>query len=259
VESGELKLALRVRNRIFAILKCKSGVSIMLVLGIMLMLLAIAASVMGAASANVGYNIRQNETNRIRLLEQSIQRNIQHSLENGDMGHELINGVFLRYAEDPAEPPEDIDLLMDIGTDPYDAPRGLTYTITLSFLDALTGESTLKINITPPIAGAPEIPSIDGSVMIPAVPRVPGTATIDAEMTVTVEITAANGVRTVTTVATYEYRGGVMTDRVSAAAASYTGADYYPPMLFATAGAFPAEDGFDGLGKWSLVSYETIE
>jgi len=67
-------------NRLKAAIKNESGVSILFVLGIMMMLLAVGASVMAAAFGNVGIGIRQERHNRAMLLTDSIHRNIMHSL-----------------------------------------------------------------------------------------------------------------------------------------------------------------------------------
>ena len=77
-------------NGIKAAIKNESGVSILFVLGIMMMLLAVGASVMAAAFGNVGIGIRQERHNRAMLLTDSIHRNIMHSLQ-------MDNAVFEDY------------------------------------------------------------------------------------------------------------------------------------------------------------------
>jgi hypothetical protein len=249
---------IRLRERAAAVLREKSGVALMLVLGITLMLFAVSVSVVSAASANAGYNARQNEANRIKLLSQSIQRNIQHSLTsapNPDMlSSQLIIRVFEWY-NNPVNEGEvmgDIELDLELGAGTFNAPANLSVNrIALSFKDERLDVSTVDVRITEPRGFIPGIPSFEGTEAVPAIERRPKTASINATMTVIVEITAtgvlSDSDRTIVTRATYEFRGGEMSDELAANPLDQTDTAY--AMAFAT----------DGFGEWRLVRYETIE
>jgi len=244
---------MRLKSKIAEILKDKSGVSLMFVLGIMMFLLAIGASLLAAASANIGANVRQNEYNRVIVLGDSIHRSIMHSLQADP---EDENSLANRLAWIVYETPDivsqgSIELELDFDTPGNDdIPDYMAISITLSFLFR-------EVIITPATEYVPEIPAFTDTDGIPveAVPEVPGmpeTAAISADMLVTVVIEAdgiiRDGSRFITSQAYYEYRGGLLTDD--------------PDGNIATRPNPPASDLYfatDGYGTWSMISYEIIE
>ena len=194
---------MRPKNRILAILRSKSGVSLMFVLGIMLLLLAIGASVMTAASANIGANVRQNQYNRAVLVGNSIHRNIKHSLkiEQGS-GDDFENSLAFQIADAiyKASLPTgsltekiEIELNLAVGAAPIDANHSVILEIFPHEVD---------VRFAGPVGSIGETD--------PPTPRVPRTASVHARMTVTVVVEVETGIvvrdenRTITTQATYE-------------------------------------------------------
>jgi len=221
-------------NRISVILRSKSGASLMFVLGIMLFLLAIAGSIMAAASANIGANVRQERYNRAIVLTDSIHRSIKHSLEiiptTDDYSvDEPVNSLAYQLAmaiyENADAPVDTVELNIDIPGVDMSAVNSIT-------LDIIYQD----IKFTGPIESVPEIN--------PPTLRVPRTATINAQMNVRVivEVESTSQRETprfITTVATYEYKDGVLSDM--------------------NANGEIGEMAFSDLGKWELMSYEIIE
>jgi len=242
---------MRLKNKIKAILKDKSGVSLMFVLGVMMMLLLIGASLLVAASSNVGTNIRQNEFNRVMLLSNSIHRNIMYSLQadpenDGLLANQLAWIIYEAQDEDI----DDITLRLDMDAD---IPASMSVNIILS----IPFHEVRVFEASDYVPGIEESGYFDGEVWIvieatPEIPRIPETAEIKAEMLVTVVIESnamvREGSRLVTTQAAYEYRGGFLTDDpygIHQTNPNPTGLE----MAFAP----------DGFGIWSLISYETVE
>jgi len=259
---------LKVLTKISKILKSKSGISLMLVVGTMMLLLAISASVIAAAYANIGHNTRQLETNRIRLLSESIHRNIKFALDNdqgseASLSYQLIMKLY--DAEMTNTIPGDIELQLDINnlaiTGEYLPPFPLQInSINLSW-------NHTDVKITPAI---PYIPGIDfggipGLVNIPEVARRPQTADINATLTVTVEIEAVRhlGVRSrvITTTAVYEYRDGLLTQEASTSPmySIIDEADTNYQMGFARPLLPGNQYSENHFGTWSLIAYDTIE
>ena len=242
---------MRLRNRITAILKGTSGVSLIFVLGVMMMLLLIGISLLIAAGANVGTNIRQNEFNRVMLLSNSIHRNIMYSLQ-ADPENEGLLANQLAWIIYNANDEKIDDITLDIDMD-VEIPDSMSVSIILSFPfhEVRTSESSDYV------PGIEEDRYYDDGVWIvieavPEILRVPETANIKAEMLVTVVIESdalvRQGSRLVTTQAAYEYRGGFLTDDpygIHQTNPNPTGLE----MAFAP----------DGFGIWSLISYETVE
>jgi hypothetical protein len=73
----------RINNKL-NILKCNSGISLVFVLAVLFLLFAITTSVLVAAGAGFGAVQSQWEHNRVLLLDDSIHRNILHSLQPPD-------------------------------------------------------------------------------------------------------------------------------------------------------------------------------
>jgi hypothetical protein len=253
---------MRLRHKVTDILKSKSGISLMLVLGLTMLLMAIGLSVFAAASANIGSNIRQNEYSRVKLLGNSIHRVMMYSLQQSstdpDVNPEYLNEQvameIVRFFQDPDREPED-ELLIEIDTNiGIPIPGNLEISrITLSF-------PFMNIISNGPSGYVPAITGVSG-----AIERIPREDVIEARMIVSVEITALGFIRAgedrlFTVEATYIYNG-VLSDRVAAEAAMIANPDnpllqddnhIFPPMRF---------DG-NGLGEsgfWEMIGYEIVE
>lgn len=246
---------MRVFKQANSIFKTKTGLSLLMVIGVMSLLFAISASVIVAAFAGLGYNARQNETNRIKVLSESIHRNIKFALENdpgnaNSLNYQLIMSLFNTFEED--ETPDDVLLGMffDADTAAYNPPLNLQINnITLSW-------TNYDVKIIDPVPHVPPINFTEpGFVNIPAVDRIPKTADISATLTVSVEIEAVNFMgaanRVITTISTYEYNDGQLRDQ-------YYGFDNYidsPGEVYTMSFGTTNQE----YGKWSLLSYDTID
>ena len=244
---------MRLIRKITAILRNTSGVSLMFVLGIMLMLLALGASVMAAASTNVGAYVRQNEYNRIRVLSDSIHRSLMFALleEPDEEDHmkslscQIAMLIYDEFIESGDSDIADIDLEIDIAT-----PGNIKHSITLSFIFRdVDWEGSTPFS--------PKIPAdeLNNTQEVPEELRIPAKATITARVAITVvvetdRIVSGSGIREVTTRAVYNYEGALTDDPLD----EYSDVpeeDIDKPldMLFA-----PGE-----YGTWSLVSYDIVE
>jgi len=225
---------MRLRNKVLSILKDKSGASLMFVLGIMLLLLAIGGSVLVAASTNVGANVRQEKYNAAVILTDSIHRSIKYSLEEvpestdypdsnfeSSLAYQIARGIY-----DSFESPQgSIELNADILEIDMSNIKGIT--LEFSYQD---------IRFAGPVDAVPETD--------PPTPRIPRTATINAQMDVrvVVEVESASlrdAPRYITSIASYELRDCVLSDT--------------------NVNGDVGEMEFSNFGKWVLMSYEIIE
>ena len=230
--------------KVKTLLKSKSGASLMFVLGIMMMLLAVGASVMTAATANVGSNIRQNHYNNAVLLSDSIHRNIMHSLNmdesDADFDTSLRNklSTALYEANKPVANDGDTNLPLDgfemsVGVDGVDMSALERIDVRIPFQD---------IRFAGPVGYVPET----------GTNRVPFTASINVRIIVTVEVSihptgmARVDDRTITTRAVYELSNAFMSDEGDIL---YTEED----------SSITGELEFESFGNWKMVSYEIIE
>lgn len=202
------------RNRALSILKDQSGTSFVFVLGVMLLLMAIAVSTLVSASANAGYTASQQEHNRMTLLADSIQNNLLYSLRQegeSSLSEQLVYAIYEANDSDlsavNANGLGSMDINIDVdGLDLSDSGVKLEY-FTLSFPEQY-------VIITPEVPKIPETPQEDdgaGNVLVEADPGAPGepkTATVDAMMTATVAVSVNE--KTFTSRAVYMYTGGVL-------------------------------------------------
>ena len=254
-------------NKVKSALKCKSGASIIFVLGIMMFLMAIGVSTMAAGASNAGALMRQNEFSRIRLLDKSIHDNIMFSLQ-ADPGNEDLLGYQLAYAifkanelydneidpNDPSYVPpleiiDDMAIIINSGgdgeylydPDPGYVPSGTIHVSNVAFIfsepDIVTNPAIEfdLILVYNPATDSYEDHTPD---------RIPESATMSTRMTVEITITARD--RDITSRAIYEYRNGrfIEVDAID----SETGSPINV-MVF-------DENGY---GTWELVSYEVID
>ena len=249
---------MRLINKIIKALKCKSGASIIFVLGIMMFLMAIAVSVMAAGTSNAGALIRQNEYNKVLLLGKSMHDNIMFSLqadpENESLlGYQLAYAIFKVYDSDDADPGSGTTRprLGDIHDMKISLNSGGGVRVLYDPLDP----STDIINVSNVVLMFP----VQDVIVSPAiefepvylengeyqeVPRIPRTAAVNARMVVDVVIAARD--RHITSRAVYEYKNGRLIE-IENTSGGIDDPDYL--MIF--------EPG--GYGIWELVSYEIID
>jgi len=238
------------KNRISELLKSKSGVSLIFVLGIMMMLFAIGgavisstganveigSSVMGSATANFGSNIRQNQYNTAILLSESIHRTIKQSLLTPGTNFDSSLAKYipqLLFANRDEDFKDGFPLQLGGAIAPVITPLNPTITLKFPFPSA-----NPSITYQDPIPAMPEL----------GIERVPATGTLSAKVVIEVVVDLPGiGNRSITTLATYEYTGGVFSDATS----------YVPPATGAP--DLPGVLQFTEFGTWKLVSYEITE
>jgi len=244
------------KNRIQAVLSSRSGASLLFVMGIMFLLLAIGGSVMAAASSNYGSNIRQNQYNAAVVLNDSIQRNIRHSLQMNsetlptpvlDFTQSLASNIpiamyYAHIAENPLTVFE-LQLGGVAGLVPTGTDRNYSVTIKFPFHP--------EVNISDSADAMPELANSLGDPDDPFNHRTPATARLSARMIVEVSVFFGAGVnqRVHTTQATYEYRNGVLTD------------DFFwgNPALMSFSQEVENPNDTAASGEWTMVSYEIFE
>ncbi|MCL1819029.1 MAG: hypothetical protein FWG36_00060 [Oscillospiraceae bacterium] len=223
-------------NRLFKVLKNQKGVSFVFVLGIMLVLMAISVSVLVAASTNSGFFANQREHNQIRILEDSVHKNIMYGLQIGDLGDQIATEIYNAH---------------DINRESELARYGIELEVDLSAADDIR---IGRISVEPVKLYFERM-----AVMIydaqPAVfdefnnvllfEEVPKSATVDATVVVSVEIFVRGNFGTrdksVYSRATYEYIGGTLEQQPNGV------------MDF-------AYEGYERLnGEWRLIKLEKAE
>lgn len=231
---------MRHKNKIVSVLKSKtvsalkdqSGASLLFVLGVMLMLLAVGASVLAAAFGNFGIGIMQENHNRAMLLGDSIHRNIEHSLVNlADDENSLAQQIARQIYENSDD---DSNVIVHIDNIKLDVD--------------IPGSSPLPVEVTLyfPHASAvitPYVPEM--SEFIPSIPERPRRALLNATMLVRVEVEVNSaGVlgdkRVINFEAVYEYTDGILTEEPAGSS----------DMEF----LIPAHRG-----RWDIVSFEIID
>jgi len=219
----------RVINRLKAAIKNESGVSILFVLGIMMMLLAVGASVMAAAFGNVGIGIRQERHNRAMLLTDSIHRNIMYSLqmEGYDEFRNYLSGQIAWYIFE-----NEGDLHDDDGR-PLDIPL----MVTIPGVD-IDGDVSVTLNFAYNI-GSP-IDFTD-----PVTSDITRIVQMSATMRVEVVVEVGGGERSITSRAYYEYFGSLSEENID-----YADIDY---MEF-TYDSFTPESRVG----WEAISFQVI-
>ena len=238
------------RSRVFKILKNKSGASLLFVLGAMLLLLSVGVSTLAAAGASSGFAMTQKAYSRVVILSDSIHRNIMYSLQhdpsNEDMlAYRLAYSLYEAKRDDPVDGLGAIDLQIGFDDQVFNE-RFESGEITVQSVRLLFPSQ--KVVIKPAKPAIPAIPAESGVL----ISREAKTATVNATMTVVVEIEAAG--RIVKTIATYRYSGGELTDDPRG-----EHADVFDPEAEFDMEFRPGDEGRDGFGRWELVKYEKVD
>ncbi|MCL2068962.1 MAG: hypothetical protein FWH00_03595 [Oscillospiraceae bacterium] len=208
---------------ILHVLKDRSGMSMLFVLGIMALLLAVGVSVIAAAGANTGLAVRQENYNRAMLLDNSVHRGILHSLNNTPLSQDIIMDLYnKRKAFDGADDEfsvGSITLDTTVGGDPDIAAVTLTFPVnpTVSIADEIPEV------IFNPVEIRNDAGDIIETIQPDPIPPVPETAIINADITVIVVVGGVES-RAVYRFKNGELRGG----------------------------------SFHDYGEWELVRYERI-
>ena len=267
---------MRLFVKIKVTLKRSSGASLIFVLGIMMFLMAIGVSTMAAAAANAGYIIRQNDFNKIRLLQDSVHESIMFSLQNdpeemNSLAYQLAMAIF--NANDPDNPSYDPNGLEDITFGTYTETGSDSFRILIDGVQI--GNLGGRVNVVGIRFSFPEqhVAIRDAVDYIPqelddGIPpgiitweqdREPRAATVNARLEVELAIRSGGaGGRVITSVAVYEYTGGRLTDDPLG---DFTKVEVVPPdlsMVFEPPDPLDPND-IGGYGEWRLVRYEIID
>lgn len=262
------------QNSIREILTNKSGASLIFVLGVMAFLFAIGASALAAASANTGFILNQREHNQIIILDDSIHRNILHALQRPPAGSEDEEDLLSTQIAMAVYKANDSELNDAMGMGPF-LPGGLSNIqldiggvniesgnvrmerVLLSFpqqevhiRDAIPAIYRIDYDYDPVTGISTPRPPVLVS------PRIPRTATINATMVVTVDITVGSGAeaRIITSRAFYEYTGGRLSDDPNG---THSGAETATPVIPVPEMVFDTSlPGNTAYGEWRLVRYE---
>ena len=237
------------------------------IIGIMMFLMAIGVSTMAAAAANSMFIMKQGSFNRVGLLADSIHESILFSLQaeppagpldvadyKSTLAYQLAWAIYKANDADyngipnPVNPGKfiglanitDFNIRID-GININSIDNHMNTIITFEFPNQL-------VNIKPFKPMEEGESTVDGEEIFPKRDREPKTATINASMIVRVVVTAGVEERSITSIAYYEFTGGILTDDPYN---SY-GNDQslvLKPMEFA-----PGE-----YGEWRLVRREIID
>lgn len=227
------------------VLKNKSGASLIIVLGIMLLLMAVGVSALVAASADTGFVLKQKEYNRVMIFDSSIHQNILYSLQGGEdefLSTQLVRAIY--KANDSGEGKLG-DIEMDVsvgGTDLTgdDIGKIRLEGITLSFPDQ-------EVSIRQPIPAIYSTTYDDegepaGKVCVAY--REPKVASVNASMIITVIIKAND--RFITSRAFYSYTNGELSDDPDGEHQEVATTEVFDMI-------------FTDYGKWELIKYEKAD
>ena len=266
---------MRFKSKMKKTLDNKSGASLIFVLGVMLFLMAIGISTMAAAAANSVFIIRQNEYNEVMVLDKSIHENIMFSLQqqpdNSDDRENYLGYHFARYMlseyKDNKDKPTPINGANDFvisldGANISTLDNRINVVVTFDFPFLFTDSFTIN-------GPVPAFPEDD-----PVFERVPTIITMSAMMEVRVDIILREGTndeRIISSVAVYEYSGGVLSDDLDGDHEFDTTGDvFWDDMEFIPSiPAIPGDPGdpedtgtpgtLGGYGEWRLARYEVID
>jgi len=239
--AGKEGTGLRFFKKVSKIIKCKSGASIIFILGIMMFLMAIGVSTMAAAFANIGYVTRQRDYSIVRILDESIHNNIMFSLQEDIknenlLGWQLVRELFDVYDDEDRELLTEIDDIViiingiDVNNNDAFNPGG-RYKVDVSFEFPFQNQIFIESG---PIEAVEDL-----------FERIPRTVDLSFEMLVIVEITVRDN-RTIASRAVYEFTGGKFIENETDSEES-PGSEN--SMIFLP----------DDFTEWSLIRYEVID
>jgi hypothetical protein len=246
---------MRIKNKVSKILRDKSGMAMMFVLGIMLMLMAIGASAITAASANTGFWLKQRDHSRVMILDKAVHENIMHSLQHDPsdkdlLSYKLVMDIYRAYdsgssldeimllGSSAGPPTGDIFLRFDDDDDGDDGDDdGKIHLNSEDQIGSIRVESVQLLFLVEDVypylvdlGPSPEDPEGDSATL--------KMADVGADMHVIVRINARG--RIISSRAVYEYRDGRLIDKSEDPEEE--------DMQFAD----------DGFGKWRLIKHENI-
>ncbi len=227
-------------KKLLRICRQRNGASLMMVLCVLVFLMILTTAVLVAASASSGEAVRRQELNQLNILTGDIQTCLMYTLQATD-------------AQDKGKNIEASDLSTlgaQILRDAYNNENGaqertLTYNLTadLSTGQDLSQVQEITVRVTPNVQITPEVPAeqavVDASnnVIVEGHERIPQTAEITADITMTVRVhngaDLANEERVSLTESRYHLNGAILRDGGTA-----------DDMLI------------DSGGEWRLIAYE---
>jgi len=223
-----MAVKMRRKNQILKNIQNSSGASILYVLAAMLLLMAISASVLTAASTNLGSGMDKKTSNQLYLYADNMQKSVMYSLQMGSNDEdrditsptgspETLGGQILGAVAVAADPQVPIEWELKPTLDGSDLSN-----ITVSV------KVTPTVVTTPEVAAQSEVKDADGNIITPAVEYQPKTTVISGSAVVTVTVTLNE--KSVITVAVYDFADGLLKDSV-----------------------------IDNAGKWRLISHEKTD
>lgn len=192
------------KNRLKRALCNQSGASMLFVLGVILLLFAVGISVYTATTASSGTVNNRFQTDTATLYAQSMQQTILSALSNSkdDEGTEValaktLGAQLLALAYRSGSGAQSFSLSPTINSAAIEGITDVTiaFDADVAIAEAVEAQEEIKV----------------GDVIIqPAQPRIPRTATINMVGDVTVTVRATYLKKTLVTVATYSYSGGLI-------------------------------------------------
>jgi hypothetical protein len=246
-------------RKLISALQDKSGASVIFVLAVMVFLMAIGVSVLVAATTT-GMNspIQQKEHDILLLMQDSVHRNIMYSLQADptDLSAQIVKLIY-DEREDINELEIPITAKLDNGnhldrTDVAFSFRNVNVAIT----DAVPAVLTLipdewaydDFNYPYVLTWKLSFEEEDNGYG-KSDPRLPQTATVNAEMVVAVTVTNENGF-VMSSEAVYRFTGGKFSDDPDGTLHyDNDDADFVGDMLFTD----------DGYGEWEMIGYAITE
>lgn len=221
-------------RKVVTIMKSKSGISLVFVLAVTLLLLAIGASTLVAASTAAGSSQSQVAYRQMELYTDSLVKTLTYQLKlkpSDDFERTLSGKLLLTMYQH--EKSGGKDPLTQQLTATLNSESPVNTNITVS--DFKLKFEPLDVEITPAVEGEDAVTgtNTDGSsvVILPGTERQPEIARVNA--TVKVTICLRNGENKMSSVATYEYTDGYLEDGKI--------------------------ESVLGLGNWRLAGYERVD
>ena len=216
-------------------LKSKSGVSLIFVLGIMMMLFAIGgavltgasssidigSSVMGAASANFGSNIRQNNYNSAVLLNDSIHKTIRYSLLDST-ANDSLSRIIPKLIYDNMDaieqnqstsPVQDLEFVLNLTGIVDGIIDPANYTVKMIFPVSANNPSIAEDGPRGFREDMNDYPEDTKGNRRPYAVTINATIIFEVEVEITSPLLTGTGNRFFTTQATYTYSNGVFWDK----------------------------------------------